>query len=108
MLEAEVPAVADKDTWILFELSMLPLSLEIGKGVLVDVDDSAKSVVNAVVVVTIDKGCEVEGNWLLISLVVGLLSFIELAPPNTLAVSSNISVTKYSSINLQIKWVQQQ
>ena len=87
---------------------MLPLSLEIGKGVLVDVDDPAKSVVTAVVVVTIDKGCEVEGNWLLISLVVGLLSFIELAPPNTLAVSSNISVIKYFRINLQINVMQQQ
>lgn len=89
VVEEEVPDVADKDTFILFELSMLLLLFEIGKGVLVDVDGSAKSVV-AVVVVNMDIGCEVEGNWLLISLVVGLVSFIELAPPNTLAVSSNI------------------
>jgi hypothetical protein len=81
---------------------MFPLSFEIGKGVLVDVDDSAKSVV--VVVVNMDIGCEIEGNWLLISLVVGLLSIIELAPPNTLAVSSNISVTKYTNINLQVNF----
>ena len=98
----------DKDTFALFELSMLLLSLgfEIGKGVLVDVDDSAKSVVAVVVVVNMDIGCEVEGNWWLISLVDDLLSFIELAPPsappNTLAVSSNISVTKYININFRV------
>jgi len=102
--EEEVPDVVDKDTFILFELSMLLLSFEFGKGLLVDVDDSAKSVVAVVVdvVVNIDIGCEVEGNWLMISLVDGLLSFIELAPPNTLAVSSNISVTKCANINLRI------
>ena len=69
--EEEVPDVVDKDTFILFELSMLLLSFEFGKGLLVDVDDSAKSVVAVVVdvVVNIDIGCEVEGNWLMISLV---------------------------------------
>ena len=56
VVEVGIPDVEDKDTW-LFELSVLPLSLIIGKGVLVDVDDdSAKSVVIVVVVVTMDKG----------------------------------------------------
>ena len=90
--------VENKDFW-LFELSALPLSLlllvVIGKGVLVDVDEfAAKSVVKVVVAVAMDEGWDEEGNWLLISLAVTLLSFIELAPI-ALAASSSISANNY-------------
>ena len=93
----------DKDFW-LFELSVLPLSVllfvVIGKGVLVDVDEfAAKSDVKVVVAVAMDEGWDEEGNWLLISLAVTLLSFIELAPI-ALAVSSSISANNYIFINL--------
>ena len=94
----------DKDFW-LFELSVLPLSVllfvVIGKGVFVDVDEfAAKSDVKVVVAVAMDEGWDEEGNWLLISLAVTLLSFIELAPI-ALAVSSSISANNYIFI---ISW----
>ena len=92
----------DKDFW-LFELSALALSLllvVIGKGVLVDVDEFAKSVVIVVAAVAeMDEGWDDEGNWLLISFAVTLLSFIELAPI-ALAVSSSISANNYIFIIL--------
>lgn len=88
----------DKDFW-LFELSALALSVLlvlIGKGVLVDEDEFAKSVVIVVAAVAeMDEGWDDEGNWLLISLAIILLSFIELAPI-ALAVSSSISVINYT------------
>ena len=94
----QVTEAEDKDFW-LFELSALALSLllvVIGKGVLVDVDEFAKSVVIVVACVAeIDEGWDEEGNWLLISFAVTLLSFIELAPI-ALAVSSSISVINYT------------
>ena len=94
----QVAEAEDKDFW-LFELSALALSVLlvlIGKGVLVDEDEFAKSVVIVVAAVAeMDEGWDDEGNWLLISLPITLLSFIELAPI-ALAVSSSISVINYT------------
>ena len=84
----------------LLDLFILPLSafVAIGNGVFVDVDEVSA---NSVVVVAMDKGWD-EGNWLLLSLVVvpvvaGLVSFIELVPM-TLA-ASNKSVSNHINIS---------
>ena len=100
VLETLLTVAEGIDTWLL-DLLILPLSafVAIGNGVFVDVDDVSA---NSVVVVAMDKGWD-EGNWLLLSLVVvavvvGLVSFIELVPM-TLAASTNKSVNNHMNIS---------
>ena len=77
----------------LAEFTTLHLSSIIGRGAFVDIDDPAKSVV---IVVSTDNGWEEEGNLLLLSLVLNLVSFVEFAPIALLAVPITISANKHN------------